>query len=142
VSGFEAVMHFLQMPWKIIFSVVPPRRFCGGWFAFVVALAVIGFVVLIVSEVATVLGCAMGIKESVTAITLVALGTSLPDTFASKLAAEQSEYADNAVGNVTGSNAVNVFLGMGLPWLISTIYFRVMYDTHAYVPAGDLAFSV
>lgn len=76
------------MPWKVIFATIPPRRFAGGWFAFVVALAEIGVVTFVVSEVATVLGCAVGLKTSVTAITLVALGTSLPDTFASKLAAE------------------------------------------------------
>ena len=33
------------------------------------------------------------------------------DTFASKTAAIEDETADASVGNVTGSNAVNVFLG-------------------------------
>lgn len=142
VTGMEAIMHFLQMPYKVIFATIPPRRYGGGWVSFVVALAEIGVVTYIVQEVALVCGCASGLPNSVTAITIVALGTSLPDTFASKLAAEQSQYADNAVGNVTGSNAVNVFLGMGLPWVISTIYQKVYHDTPAYVPAGDLAFSV
>jgi solute carrier family 8 (sodium/calcium exchanger) len=67
-------------------------------------------------------GCVCGIEDSVTAITFVALGTSLPDTFASMSAAKNSETADSAIGNVTGSNSVNVFLGLGLPWLISTTY--------------------
>ena len=61
-------------------------------------------------------------QDEVTAITFVALGTSLPDTFASKSAAINEKYADNAVGNVTGSNSVNVFLGLGIPWLIAAIY--------------------
>lgn len=56
-----------------------------------------------------------------TAITFVALGTSLPDTFASMAAAIGDKYADASVGNVTGSNSVNVFLGLGLPWLIAAI---------------------
>ncbi|ODM88768.1 Sodium/calcium exchanger 1 [Orchesella cincta] len=56
------------------------------------------------------------------AITFVALGTSLPDLFASKAAATSEKYADNAVGNVTGSNSVNVFLGLGLPWLMAAIF--------------------
>lgn len=77
---------------------------------------------LVIGEIATVLGCVMGLDESVTAITIVALGTSLPDTFASMTAAKTSEYADSAIGNVTGSNSVNVFLGLGLPWTIATIY--------------------
>ena len=60
-----------------------------------------------------------------TAITLVALGTSLPDLFASKTAALQEKYADNSIGNVTGSNSVNVFLGLGLPWLMASIYWHI-----------------
>lgn len=52
----------------------------------------------------------------------MALGTSLPDLFASRAAAMNEKYADNAIGNVTGSNSVNVFLGLGLPWLIASIY--------------------
>jgi len=56
------------------------------------------------------------------AITLVAVGTSLPDTFASVTATRQEVTADNAIGNINGSNSVNVFLGLGLPWLLAAIY--------------------
>lgn len=87
VTGFEAVMHFFAMPWKVIFALVPPRHMGGGWVAYIVALALIGVITAIVAEFATLLGCALGLKTSVTAITLVAMGTSLPDTFASKTAA-------------------------------------------------------
>jgi len=52
----------------------------------------------------------------------VALGTSLPDTFASKAAAQGEKHADAAIGNITGSNSVNVFLGIGLPWTLAVIY--------------------
>lgn len=34
------------------------------------------------------------------------------------MAAIQDKYADASVGNVTGSNAVNVFLGIGVAWTI------------------------
>lgn len=82
-----------------------------------------------------------------TAITFVALGTSLPDTFASMSAAREAEYADAAVGNVTGSNSVNVFLGLGLPWLIGSIYAANQSEDENpagmyYVPSGALGFSV
>merc|ERR1712182_166976 len=64
----------------------------------------------------------MDVPDAITTITFVALGTSLPDTFASKAAAVNDEYADASIGNVTGSNSVNVFLGLGLPWFIGAIY--------------------
>jgi len=37
-------------------------------------------------------------------------------------AARTSDYADAAIGNITGSNSVNVFLGLGLPWVIAAQY--------------------
>ena len=125
-----------------MFAFIPPRRLYGGKLAFIIALSFIGAVTAVVGEFATLFGCCIGLKPAVTAITFVALGTSLPDTFASKQAAQQSDNADSAVGNVTGSNSVNVFLGLGLPWIIATLYWKVKYDSDYYVPAGDLAFSV
>lgn len=118
----EALTHFACMGWKVLFAAIPPCEWGGGWPAFFVALALIGTITAVVAEVATVLGCVVGLKDSVTAITFVAMGTSLPDTFASMTAAQQSEYADSAIGNVTGSNSVNVFVGLGLPWMISAFY--------------------
>ena len=59
-----------------------------------------------------------------TAITFVAFGTSLPDLFASMQAARDDPSADNSIGNVTGSNSVNVFLGLGLSWLLGALYWR------------------
>merc|ERR1719248_134753 len=32
------------------------------------------------------------------------------------------EHADASIGNVTGSNSVNVFLGIGMPWSLAAIY--------------------
>ena len=123
-TGFEALFHFCSIGWKVFFAIIPPRKICNGWLAFCVALAFIGIVTAIVGEFANLFGCAVGLKQAITAITFVALGTSLPDTFASKQAAQQSANADSAIGNVTGSNSVNVFLGLGLPWMIATIYYR------------------
>lgn len=83
----------------------------------------------------------VGLKDAVTAITFVALGTSLPDTFASKVAAMHDEYADSSIGNVTGSNAVNVFLGIGAAWLVAAIY-HTANGTKLIIKAGSLGFSV
>ena len=59
------------------------------------------------------------------------IGTSLPDTFASRTAAVNEKSADNSIGNVTGSNGVNVFLGLGVPWLIASIYWTAQVS-HAH----------
>merc|ERR1719329_638599 len=121
--------HCLSLTWKFIFAVVPPPAIGGGWVAFIAALAMIGLVTAIVGDMAGQLGCVMSIPDDITAITLVALGTSLPDTFASKAAAQQDENADNSIGNVTGSNSVNVFLGLGLPWTMAAFFWEPMSTT-------------
>lgn len=66
---------------------------------------------------------------------------SLADTFASKVAAIQDQYADASIGNVTGSNAVNVFLGIGVAWSIAAIY-HYSKGQEFRVDPGTLAFSV
>merc|ERR1712195_41217 len=114
------------------------------------SLAFIGFTTFIIGEFADLFGCVLGVKPSVTAITFVALGTSLPDTFASMLAATQESTADASVGNVTGSNSVNVFLGLGLPWVIATLWENNTpasvkgYESNGtyFVPSESLGFSV
>mmetsp|Transcript_114707 Transcript_114707/g.319464 ORF Transcript_114707/g.319464 Transcript_114707/m.319464 type:complete len:858 (+) Transcript_114707:106-2679(+) len=116
------IMHIITVPWKVFFAVVPPTDYCGGKLCFVCSLIMIGVVTAIIGDLAALFGCVMTIPNEVTAITFVALGTSLPDTFASKAAAQQDPHADASIGNVTGSNSVNVFLGLGLPWAIGAIY--------------------
>ena len=88
VDWYEAMCHFFMIGWKVFFAIVPPASMMGGGPCFFISLSMIGLVTFIVGEVATVLGCVLSIKESVAAITLVALGTSLPDTFASMTAAK------------------------------------------------------
>lgn len=142
ITGMECFCHFFAIGWNLIFSFVPPRTYCDGWAAFFVSLTFIGLVTLVVGEFANLLGCALYISQPITAITFVALGTSLPDTFASMTAARGSKHADSAIGNITGSNAVNVFLGLGLPWVIATLYNHFKRGTDYRVPPGILPFSV
>ena len=121
-STADYVMHFLTFGFKLIFAIIPPPGLLGGYPCFFISLIFIGLIVVLVGDLASIFGCLIGLKDEVTAITFVALGTSLPDTFASKVAAVNEKHADNAIGNVTGSNSVNVFLGLGVPWVIATIY--------------------
>lgn len=142
IDAMDGVMHFITIGWKIFFAFIPPAHYGGGLPCFVISLTFIGIVTFVVGEFANLFGCVLGIKPGITAITFVALGTSLPDTFASMQAAQQEKYADAAVGNVTGSNSVNVFLGLGLPWVIACIYELSANNADYFVPAGSLGFSV
>ncbi|XP_048261838.1 sodium/calcium exchanger 3 isoform X1 [Bombus terrestris] len=140
-SSLDYLMHGLTLLWKVLFAFVPPTDIAGGYLCFVISIFGIGVVTAVIGDVASYFGCTLGIKDSVTAVVFVALGTSIPDTFASKVAACQDKYADASVGNVTGSNAVNVFLGIGIAWSIAAIY-HALHGEKFLVEPGNLAFCV
>ncbi|XP_072356155.1 sodium/calcium exchanger 1-like isoform X2 [Scyliorhinus torazame] len=140
-SCFDYVMHFLTVFWKVLFAIVPPTDYWNGWACFVVSILMIGMLTAVIGDLASHFGCTIGLKDSVTAVVFVALGTSVPDTFASKVAAIQDQYADASIGNVTGSNAVNIFLGIGVAWTVAAIYWNAQGKDFIVLP-GNLAFSV
>ncbi|XP_078518276.1 sodium/calcium exchanger 1-like isoform X1 [Lissotriton helveticus] len=140
-SCFDYIMHFLTVFWKVLFAFVPPTEYWSGWACFLVSISLIGVLTAVTGDLASHFGCTVGLKDSVTAVVFVALGTSVPDTFASKVAAVQDQYADASIGNVTGSNAVNVFLGIGVAWTIAAVYWASKGKPFLVKP-GTLAFSV
>jgi len=137
----DYIMHFLTLPWKLIFAFIPPTAIYSGYPTFVIAIFFIGACTAVIGDIAGHLGCFIYLKDCVNAIAFVALGTSVPDTFASKTAAIEDETADASVGNVTGSNAVNVFLGIGIAWTMAAIYWEAQGKSFI-VPVGSLGFSV
>ncbi|XP_048176934.1 sodium/calcium exchanger 2 [Corvus hawaiiensis] len=140
-SCFDYVMHFLTVFWKVLFACVPPTALLGGWAAFGVSILLLALLTALIGDLAAHFGCTLGLKDSVNAVVFVALGTSIPDTFASRVAALQDPCADASIGNVTGSNAVNVFLGLGLAWSVAAVYWAAQGRPFR-VPPGTLAFPV
>jgi len=141
-SWSDMCSHYLALPWNLVFGLVPPTSLFGGWACFVMSLVYIAFLSALLSDLAEMFGCLLSAPSIVTAITFVALGTSMPDLFASLSAAKEDPTADAAIINVTGSNSVNVFLGLGLPWTIGAVYWNVKDGTDFVVNSPNLAFSV
>lgn len=86
-SFSAGVIHFITIGWELLFALVPPPHWKQGWVAFFCSLGMIAFVTYLVEQIARAFGCVLGVPEPINAITFVALGTSLPDTFASMTAA-------------------------------------------------------
>lgn len=62
----------------------------------------------------------MGISAFVVGLTIVAIGTSAPELFVNIIAAIQSA-SDLSIGNILGSNLVNIFLGLGIAAIITPL---------------------
>jgi cation:H+ antiporter len=63
---------------------------------------------------------ALGMSERLVGLTVVAVGTSLPELVTSVVAARRG-HSDLAIGNVLGSNIFNVFLCLGAAALIADV---------------------
>ncbi|MBE5962581.1 MAG: calcium/sodium antiporter [Lachnospiraceae bacterium] len=90
---------------------------------FLITLAVVGGMAAIVGggqlvvNAASNIAISWGMSESLVGLTIVAIGTSLPELVTSIIAARKGK-SDIALGNVIGSNIFNVFLVLGLSALI------------------------
>ena len=83
-----------------------------------VAMLVFGAKSFLIAAVAV--ANAAGISEAVTGLTIVAVGTSLPELATSFVAALKGEN-DIAIGNIVGSNIFNVFCILGIVPMISPL---------------------
>jgi len=95
----------------------------------IVALIIGGLLLLVVGGKLTVdgavtLASAFGISEALIGLTLVAVGTSVPELATCIVAARRGK-AEIAVGNILGSNIFNIFWILGLSSVIHPLPFSV-----------------
>ncbi len=76
-----------------------------------------------------------GLSEKLIGLTILAVGTSLPELATSVVAALKKN-TDIAIGNVIGSNIFNIFLVLGISGLVSPIPFNLALNTDLYVLMG------
>lgn len=93
--------------------------------AIAIVLILVGFVLLIkgadfLVEGASNIAKKFHIPEIVIGLTIISIGTSMPELFVSITSALEG-HADMAIGNVLGSNICNLFLILGLSSIIQAI---------------------
>lgn len=76
----------------------------------------------LVVDNAVLLATVLGVSQALIGLTLVAVGTSLPELVTSVVAALKKEN-DIAVGNIVGSNVFNVFLVLGITSVVIPLHF-------------------
>ncbi|TAL50763.1 calcium/sodium antiporter [Patescibacteria group bacterium] len=90
---------------------------------------------------ATAIALFFGISENLIGLTIVAVGTSLPELVSSIVAARKG-HQDIAIGNVVGSNIFNIFFVLGMTSIITPLPFNApnIVDAFAVVTATLLMF--
>jgi len=107
-----------------------------------------GLVILVMSSRLLVWGAVeiahdLGVSDLVIGLTIIAVGTSLPELAASVMSALKREH-DMAIGNIIGSNMFNLLAVLALPGLIqpSTLDSAVMQRDYPIVVAFTLALFI
>jgi len=110
-----------------LYFTVPDVRWGGTWkklygvtfFTSIVWIAVYAFFMV---WVAILMGDNIGIPQSVMGLTILAMGTSVPDMISSVIVTRQGE-GDMAVSSSIGSNIFDIGFGLPLPWLLGCAVF-------------------
>lgn len=98
-------------------------------------VAAIVFGGTLVVDNAKALSLALGMSETLAGLTVCAIGTSLPELVTSVVAARKGE-SDMAIGNVVGSNILNVVCILGVSGVISPIAIDTAAQTNTLIDIG------
>lgn len=137
IDGIMLLVVFVGFIWWTVSYALKERKNASEdeeeteWSNAKCALYIIGGAITImvggefVVDCAKSLALAAGMSETLVGLTIVALGTSLPELVTSAVAGKKGE-GDIAVGNVVGSNIANILLVLGLSATISPIQVTAM----------------
>ena len=142
IIAFIAYLTYLFIMAKKNKEEQPEARPIAIWKA--ILLTIIGLALIILGsnvtvDAATAIATAFGVSERFIGLTIVALGTSLPELFTSVSAARKHN-ADIAIGNIVGSNIFNILFVVGLSSVIIPVPFasNFIFDTIVAIVAAAL----
>lgn len=118
----QKISHVIKLPWLFVFTYTVPdcrtpkwNNWVGVWTTFGMSIVWIGIIAWFMVAWASHVGCVSNVPDIVIGLTVLAAGTSLPDTISSVVVARRGG-GDMAVANAIGSNVFNVLFGLGFPW--------------------------
>lgn len=142
IIAFIAYLTYLFIMAKNNKEEQPEAKQMAIWKA--ILLTIIGLALIILGsnvtvDAATAIAKAFGVSERFIGLTIVALGTSLPELFTSVSAARKHN-ADIAIGNIVGSNIFNILFVVGISSIIIPVPFasNFIFDTIVAIVAAAL----
>ena len=115
LTGWKIV--FKPFDWLLVRSFPPTDHY---WAVFIVSIMFIAVLSWVLVESAIGISHILKIPEVVIALTVLAVGTSVPDMISSVIVARQGR-AGMAVSNAIGSNIFDIFIGLGFPWMLKIL---------------------
>lgn len=109
---YEKIMSPLDFILKRLFP--SSKHFLSIFF---ISIAIIAGISWVLVESAIHIAHILNISEAVIAVTVLAVGTSIPDLISSMIVSKQGR-GGMAISNAVGSNIFDILIGLGIPFLI------------------------
>ena len=91
-----------------------PRLYVVTFASSILMIAALSWVLV---EAGVIIATTLGIPDAIIGLTILAVGTSVPDLIASMVVARRGK-GDMAVSNAIGSNIFDILIGLGAVWMI------------------------
>lgn len=104
---------------KLLSFIFPNPKYYG--LVFLVSILMIMGLSWVLVESAVAISVALHIPAVIIGLTVLAIGTSIPDLVSSVIVAKQGR-GGMAISNSIGSNIFDILIGLGIPWLIVIIF--------------------
>ncbi|CAG2100284.1 unnamed protein product [Medioppia subpectinata] len=116
------IIKTILLPMNILFILTLPKatKFCFV-ITFIMSIVWIAVLTYVAVWMTTVVGYSIGIPDTVSGITILAAGTSIPELISSYLIVKKAGLANMAICNSIGSNIFDILFCLGLPWLLKSL---------------------
>lgn len=130
-SRVQTLIDAATRPWLFLFRhTIPSMKQATGapvgnarrYFILFMSVLWIGLISVVTTDAASKVGACANLDGSTMGLTILAAGSSVPDTFSSVFVAKTG-HLDMAVSNAFGSNIFDLMVGLGLPWLLDIVLF-------------------
>ncbi|CAG2173639.1 unnamed protein product [Oppiella nova] len=117
-------------PMTLLFKITLPKptKWCFV-ITFIVSIIWIGSLTYICVWMVTIIGYTLGLPDTVSGLTLLAAGTSVPELISSVLVVKKASQADMAICNSIGSNIFDILFCLGVPWLLKSVLWMFQKGT-------------
>ncbi len=114
-KGWRIITKPLDKGIKVFFP--KPQKYYG---VFLISIGFIAILSWALVESAIKISHILDVPKAVIGLTVLAIGTSVPDLLSSVIVARQGR-GEMAISNSIGSNIFDILIGLGLPWFITMI---------------------
>lgn len=120
---------------------IKPVSLGAGAVLIIAGIAALVYGSNMVVDSATAIAQHVGVSDRIIGLTLIALGTSLPELIVCIIAAIKRQY-DLAIGNIVGSNIFNILFVLGMAAAIRPIPFQIAFLTDTAVALGAITMLI